>query len=144
MRSKQAGFTLVELVVVLAILGILAAVAIPRYASHVGEARLAALNGLAGAARSAVVVVQSRYIATGATASPVAMQDGTSVAVGTAGALAGIPTRAGMANAVRIEGGSFVYAPATGVWTLSGLANCTVTYDDADGTVAVDNSGCQS
>ena len=140
MRSKQAGFTLVELVVVLAILGILAAVAIPRYASHVAEARVAALNGVAGAVRSAVVVVQSKYIATGSTASPVAMQDGTTVEVATSGANAGVPTLAGIENAVKVDG-PFVYAPLTGKWTLSGIANCTVDYT-ADGKVAITFSGC--
>ena len=142
MRRKQAGFTLVELVVVLAILGILAAIAIPKYASHVKEARTAALNGLAGAVRSSVVVVQSKYIASGATASPVMMQDGvTTVAVGTAGAVSGIPTQAGIGNAVKVEG-PFVFA--AGVWTLSGLSNCTVTYDETNGSAAVDNTGCEA
>jgi MSHA pilin protein MshA len=142
MRRKQAGFTLVELVVVLAILGILAAIAIPKYASHVREARNAALNGLAGAVRSSVVVVQSKYIASGATVSPVTMQDGvTTVAVGTAGAVAGIPTQTGIGNAVKVEG-PFVFA--AGVWTLSGLANCTVTYDETTGSATVDSSGCEA
>ena len=142
MRRKQAGFTLVELVVVLAILGILAAIAIPKYASHVKEARAAALNGLAGAVRSSVVVVQSKYIASGATTSPVTMQDGvTTVAVGTAGAVAGIPTAVGIENAVKVEG-PFTFA--AGVWTLSGLANCTVTYSAVDGSATVDSSGCEA
>ena len=75
MRNRQQGFTLVELVVVIVILGILAAIAIPRYASYTREARIAALNGLAGAIRSSVAVVQARYVATGATTSPVTMTD---------------------------------------------------------------------
>jgi MSHA pilin protein MshA len=145
MRVKQAGFTLVELVVVLAVLGILAAVAIPKYASHVKEARTAALNGLAGAVRSSVVVVQSKYIASGATASPVTMQDGSSVVVGTSGAVAGIPVKAagGIANAVKVDG-PFVYDATTGVWTMSGLAACTVAYDDATGGVTVTSTGCEA
>ena len=141
MRSKQAGFTLVELVVVLAILGILAAIAIPRYASHVQEARVAALNGLAGALRSGVVVVQSKYIASGATASPVTMQDTTTVEVGTAGAVAGVPTLAGIENTVKVDG-SFTYTAATGVWNLqTPIPNCTVTYA-ASGAVSVQTAGC--
>lgn len=131
---------MVELVVVLAILGILAAVAIPRYASHVAEARTAALNGLAGAVRSSVVVVQSKYIAKGTTSSPVQMQDGTNVEVATAGATAGVPTLAGIENAVKVDG-PFTYSALTGKWTLAGIADCTVNYA-ADGTVTVTSSGC--
>ena len=76
MKTKQQGFTLVELVVVIVILGILAATAIPRYASYTKEARIASLNGLAGAIRSSVLVVQGRYIATGNTAATTVLHGG--------------------------------------------------------------------
>ena len=143
MRSKKAGFTLIELVVVLAILGILAAVAIPRYASYVQQARVAALNGLAGALRSAVVVTQARYAATGQTTSPVQMTDGTNVEVGTAGASMGVPTLVGIESAVKFDG-TFGYNNTTGVWTLlPAVANCTVTYTAA-GVVTLDTAGCGS
>src|SRR5205085_3091783 len=100
------------------ILGILAATAIPRYASYTKEARISALNGVAGSTRAAVSVVQGRYIALGTNATPVTMLDGTTVAVST-GAGGGIPTDAagGIAAAVN-TGGTFVYTPGggTGTW----------------------------
>ena len=144
MRERQAGFPLVELVVVIVILGVLAAVAIPRYTSYVGQARVAALNGLAGALRSAVVLVQARYVATGATTSPVTMADGMIVAVGTAGAAAGIPlsSAGGIENAVKVDG-TFIYDAATGTYNfLNAVPNCFVNYSGATGAVTVTSGGC--
>src|SRR6476661_9133449 len=105
MTRKQQGFTLVELVVVIVVLGILAAIAIPRYATYTRDARLASLNGLAGAIRSSVMMVQGRYMANGTGTTPVTMADGvTTVAVST-GAGGGIPlsTAGGIDNAVSIS-----------------------------------------
>ena len=143
MKTKQQGFTLVELVVVIVSLGILAATAIPRYASYTREARIASLNGLAGAIRSAVLVVQGRYIATGNTsATTVTLADGSSVTT-TAGANGGIPVvAAGGIDLAVNTGGTFVYVPATGVFNFpTAIANCTVTYA-ATGLATVDSSLC--
>ena len=50
-KRIQDGFTLIELVVVVTILGILAAFAVPRFASLEGQARLASTQALAGSVR---------------------------------------------------------------------------------------------
>ncbi|PFG10188.1 pilin [Marinobacter sp. LV10MA510-1] len=59
MKNQQSGFTLIELIMVIVILGILAAVALPKFADFSGEARFASLNGALGAVRSASAIVHS-------------------------------------------------------------------------------------
>lgn len=56
MRSTQKGFTLIELVVVIVILGILAATALPKFIDLSGEASQAAVEGVAGAISGASAV----------------------------------------------------------------------------------------
>ena len=53
---KQHGFTLIELVMVIVILGILAATALPKFVNLTGDAQKAALQGAAGAASSAMAI----------------------------------------------------------------------------------------
>ncbi|MHB1244912.1 MAG: type II secretion system protein [Sulfuriferula sp.] len=56
MRKVQAGFTLIELVVVIVILGILAATALPKFIDLTGDANASAIKGVAGGLASAAAI----------------------------------------------------------------------------------------
>jgi MSHA pilin protein MshA len=132
MNLKARGFTLIELVVVITILGILAAFAIPKFIALDTQARVATVNGLAGTVKSAAALARSLGMATGNPAivtiegSPVTMLNNypDSLAIGIPNAINGIT------NA------DFTYAPgasgAVGTWTRVGApgaaGTCVVTY----------------
>ena len=60
-RNRQGGFSLVELIVVLAVIAVLAALVIPRYASTRGQAADARVIALLGSIRSALLAYEAKY-----------------------------------------------------------------------------------
>jgi prepilin-type N-terminal cleavage/methylation domain-containing protein len=66
-RNNEAGFTLMELIVVVLIVGILAAVGVPLYLGYVRDSRLAEAKALAGAALTAAQACASQNSGTEAT-----------------------------------------------------------------------------
>ncbi len=143
MKSRQnGGFTLIELVVVIALLGILAAFAIPRFASLESEARTATVQGMAGSLRSASTMAHGLFIATGAT--PVTME-GAVVNITN-----GYPDATDIANTLADSTGFTVTTNAgndTTTFAKTGVpSNCEAVYTEAPANgvpgIVVTTTGC--
>ena len=150
---KSRGFTLIELVVVITILGILAAFAVPKFIALDSQARVATINGLAGSIKSAAALARGLDMATNAGPTGQVAMEGTMVNL-----VNNYPdaTANGIANAININNGTndFTFtagaaANGTATWTKNGAttpAQCEVQYTAAAAnstpTVVVTTTGC--
>jgi MSHA pilin protein MshA len=120
--ARQSGFTLIELVVVITILGILAAFAVPRFAALDQQARIAARDALAGSVRSGAALAHAMWLAQGQPAT--ITMEGQVITLTN-----GYPNLATIDDTIAdLPSTGFTYPANNGIFRRASPTTCTVTY----------------
>jgi MSHA pilin protein MshA len=153
LERRQNGFTLIELVIVIVILGILAAIALPKFINLQRDARIAQLAAIEGSMKAAAAIVYGKALANGAnTAAANVIFNVNSDGVTNVTLDYGYPeggTNNGIVQVVdyKTTDWKVTNAGTTSTFQWRNVANCTVAYTSpaaANGrpTITVTNTGC--